>query len=133
MKVVMRITGPIADGIQPVPANLPYAGQKFLEVNVNFSGTIKDLKENICEALPGDTILPNSINLGRINHLPDDTILNNYGFDGNYNWSNIIITGPTSHGGGKRKKIRKTKKRKLRGKTKKQKRNKKSKTRRRRR
>tara|TARA_B110000046_G_scaffold155884_1_gene166422 strand:+ start:127 stop:534 length:408 start_codon:yes stop_codon:yes gene_type:complete len=135
MIVAMKITGQIADGIQAVPDNLPNGGQKFLEVEVDFNGTIKKLKEAICEELPGDNVQPDDINLGRINHLPDNAILNNNGLDGNYIWSKIIITGQTAYGGGKRKKIRKTKKRrskKRRGKSKKRK-SKRKKTRRRRR
>ena len=100
---------------------------------MDFNGTIKKLKEDICEALPGDNIQADDINLGGINHLPDNAILKDNGLDGSYNWSNIVIRGQTAHGGGKRKKRRKTKKRKRRGKSKKQNRNKKSKTRRRRR
>ena len=107
MRVVMRINGPIADGIQPVPAGRPYAGQKFLGVEVDFSGTIRQLKEDICEALPGDSAEPDGINLiygGRINPFPDNAILNNHGLNGNLNWSNIMITGETAHGGVREKK-----------------------------
>ena len=104
MIVVMQISGPIADGILPVPAGYPFAGQKFLEVDVNFSGTIKQLKEAICEELPGDSVEPDGINLiyrGRIIPFPDTAILNDHGLNGNLNWSNIVITGKTAHGGGK--------------------------------
>lgn len=137
MQVTMKITGPIANGIPAQPDNLPGAGQKFIDVEVNFSGTVKDLKESICEALPGDSVQPDDIIMDRINHLQDNDILNDFGFDATYNWSNITISArPSQDAGGKKKKRktkRKPKKRKIKGKTKKKKRNKKSKTLRRRR
>ena len=125
MLVIMEISGPISHGFPAIPDWYPIVnlrGRKYVEVDVNFNGTVRELKESICEMFPDDRARPENIRLSYIDaNFVNNDILRLVGLDGNFVWSNIMITGRNSAYGGKyktkkrnKKQVKKSKKRKTR-------------------
>lgn len=113
----MRVMGDLAKELQEVP----YTTNKYIELDVDFNDTVGQLKQKICDAFPDDRVQPDSINISGMNHLNDTTILRTAGYDGQTNWSGIVITRRAADQGGGynriKRKSKKSKSNKRRSKT----------------